>query len=130
VFSREELGGIFLSIPTAEVSVVKQSNLSVGYRVRLRVCIRARIDFLLAIERSLLQSQIHCTIKEKENKQRPRPILSITDKHSLELLLTLIPNKPSNINWEIFDEIFILYMWKRHLTQEGLDEILTLKGLL
>tara|TARA_B110000444_G_C18718504_1_gene537271 strand:- start:183 stop:575 length:393 start_codon:yes stop_codon:yes gene_type:complete len=130
VFSREELGGIFLSIPTAEVSVVKESNLSVGYRVRLRVCIRAKLEFLLAIQRSLLQHHIECTVKEKENKQRPRPILIITDKKCLERLLSLIPNKPSNVNWEIFDEIFVLYMWRSHLTQEGLDEILTLKEVL
>lgn len=130
MFSREELGGIFLSIPTAEVSVVKANNMSTGYRVRLRVCIRGKLDYLQAIQRSLLQSEIECVIKEKENKQRPKPILIISDKRSIEKVLSLVPNKPSNVNWEIFDEIFVLFMWQKHLTQEGLDEILELKGVL
>tara|TARA_R100000908_G_scaffold28313_2_gene12943 strand:- start:404 stop:796 length:393 start_codon:yes stop_codon:yes gene_type:complete len=130
VFSREELAGIFLSIPTAEVSVVKANNMSTGYRVRLRICIRGKLDYLQAIQRSLLQSQIECVIKEKENKQRAKPILIISDKKSMERVLALVPHKPSNVNWHIFDEIFVLYMWQRHLTQEGLDEILELKGVL
>lgn len=130
MFSREELAGIFLSIPTAEVSVVKANNMSTGYRVRLRVCIRGKLDYLQAIQRSLLQSEIECVIKEKENKQRPKPILIISDKRSIERVLSLVPNKPSNVNWEIFDEIFVLFMWQKHLTQEGLDEILELKGVL
>ena len=127
MFSREELAGIFLSIPTAEVSVVKANNMSTGYRVRLRICIRGKLDYLQAIQRSLLQSQIECVIKEKENKQRAKPILIISDKKSMERVLALVPHKPSNVNWHIFDEIFVLYMWQRHLTQEGLDEILELK---
>ncbi len=130
MFSREELAGIFLSIPTAEVSVVKANNMSTGYRVRLRICIRGKLDYLQAIQRSLLQSQIECVIKEKENKQRAKPILIISDKKSMERVLALVPHKPSNVNWHIFDEIFVLYMWQRHLTQEGLDEILELKGVL
>jgi len=130
VFSREELAGIFLSIPTAEVSVVKANNMATGYRVRLRICIRGKLEYLQAIQRSLLQSEIECVIKEKENKQRPKPILIISDKKSMERVLALVPHKPSNVNWHVFDEIFVLYMWQRHLTQEGLDEILELKGVL
>ena len=130
MFTREELSGIFLSIPTAEVSVVKANNLSTGYRVRLRICIRAKFSYLEGIQRSLLQYGIESVVKEKENKQRPRPILIISDKKSMERILALIPNKPSNVNWEIFDEIFVLYMWRKHLSQDGLDEILELKGIL
>jgi|TARA_R100001463_G_scaffold110177_1_gene164859 hypothetical protein len=130
VFSREELAGIFLSIPTAEVSVVKANNMATGYRVRLRICIRGKLAYLKAIQRSLLQCEIECVIKEKENKQRPKPILIISDKKSMERVLSLVPHKPSNVNWHVFDEIFVLYMWQRHLTQEGLDEILELKGVL
>ena len=130
MFSREELAGIFLSIPTAEVSVVKANNMATGYRVRLRICIRGKLEYLQAIQRSLLQSEIECVIKEKENKQRPKPILIISDKKSMERVLALVPHKPSNVNWHVFDEIFVLYMWQRHLTQEGLDEILELKGVL
>ena len=96
----------------------------------INICIRGKLDYLQAIQRSLLQSQIECVIKEKENKQRAKPILIISDKKSMERVLALVPHKPSNVNWHIFDEIFVLYMWQRHLTQEGLDEILELKGVL
>ena len=75
MFSKEQLEGIFLSIPTAEIIIAKESNISIGYRVRLRVCLRGRKDFLLGIQRSLLQYEIESKYKEKEHKGRPRPIM-------------------------------------------------------
>jgi hypothetical protein len=129
MFSKEQLEGIFLSIPTAEIIIAKESNISIGYRVRLRVCLRGRKDFLLGIQRSLLQYEIESKYKEKEHRGRPRPILIISGKNNLNHLMELIPSLPSNAQWEDFEDALVLCNNGEHLSHSGFNQILKMKGL-
>ena len=129
MFSKEQLEGIFLSIPTTEIIVAKENNISIGYRVRLRVCLRGKDDFLLGIQRTLLQYEIESKYKEKEHRGRPRPILIISGKTNLNKLMHFVPNSPSNAEWEDFEDALHICNNGEHLSQVGFDKILKMKGM-
>ena len=67
------------------------SKSKIGYRVRLRLNIRGSEDFLLAVNRSLLQYEVGSQYKAEEHKSRPRPILQIGGIINLYKLSLLIP---------------------------------------
>ena len=128
MFSKQQMEGILISIPTAEIIVAKEKNIQIGYRVRLRVCIRGKEQFLLAIQRTLLQYEIDTTYKKKEHKGRPRPILIVSGKSNLSKLMDIIPILPSNAEWENFEDALDICNSGQHLSQNGFDKILKMKG--
>tara|TARA_R110002020_G_scaffold125802_1_gene283226 strand:+ start:2186 stop:2584 length:399 start_codon:yes stop_codon:yes gene_type:complete len=132
MLSKGELRGILLSLPTAEINVSKDKNTTVGYRVRLRVTIRGNLNFLFAIRRSLLQHEIESKINPMESKNRPRPVLYITGISNLENLYEkfILHSKYSNVNWNTFAQVMWMVRQDKHLTQKGLDSILSIKDLI
>ena len=127
MLTREQLQGVLLSRPRAVINITKDSRYSTGYCIKPLVQFRGEMDFLLAIERTLLQYEITPKVKRTGDKL----ILSVSGKDNLYKLLRLVPNLPdANGQWETFRNIMTIINKGEHQTQAGLDFILKLKGLL
>lgn len=110
------------------MSRVKDYNL--GYKVRLRMNFRASEAFLLALGNTLDKKSIKYLYKEKEHRSRPRPILTVSGKVNIWKLCQLVPeNLPDSKNmWSDFKEILDIIDRGEHLTLEGFEKILIIKG--
>ena len=130
MYSKGQLQGILLSIAKPEVHVAKATKLQIGYRVRVRVNIRGASNFLLGVQRTLLQHGVESNYKEKEHKSRPRPILTIGGLTNIWKLCQLVPDDlpDAKDNWNEFEEIIEILDSGEHHTLEGLERILQLKG--
>jgi len=130
VYSKEFIQGAFLSHGNPEVSIVRNGT-EIGYRVRVRICLRGSQDFLLGIQRSLLQHEIDSKYKEKEHSARSKPILIVSRLSEVMKLINMLPlNLPSNADWDTLAKTSFMVMQKEHLTSDGLDKILKMKGVL
>jgi len=130
VYSKEFIQGAFLSHGNPEVSIVRNGT-EIGYRVRIRICLRGSKDFLLGMQRSLLQHEIDSKYKEEEHSARRKPILIVSKLSEVMKLINMLPlNLPSNADWDILAKTTFMVMQKEHLTQDGLDKILKMKGVL
>ena len=87
MYSRDFLQGVFLSHGNPEVSVVRNGT-QIGYRVRIRVCLRGTEEFLKAVQRSLLQHEIESKYRDEEHSARKKPILIVSSLS--EVMLSLI----------------------------------------
>ena len=130
MYSKEFIQGAFLSHGNPEVSVVRNGT-EIGYRVRNRICLRGSQDFLLGMQRSLLQHEIDSKYKEEEHSARRKPILIVSKLSEVMKLINMLPlNLPSNADWDTLAKTTFMVMQKEHLTQDGLDKILKMKGVL
>ena len=130
MFSKGQLQGIMLSSAIPEIIIAKEHSVILGYRVRLRICLRGNKEFLVGVQRSLLQHEIESKLKEKESKSRPRPILLITNMVNINRnCKELVPDLPTNSIWVTFKECVVMCTNGEHLTQKGLNRILKMKGL-
>lgn len=130
MYSKEFIQGAFLSHGNPEVSVVRNGT-EIGYRVRIRICLRGSQDFLLGMQRSLLQHEIDSKYKEEEHSARRKPILIVSKLSEVMKLINMLPlNLPSNADWDTLAKTTFMVMQKEHLTQDGLDKILKMKGVL
>ncbi len=122
--------GILISLPKPEVHISKDDRLRTGYKIRLRLNVRARAEFLKGLQRTLSQYNIETHYKEQEHKSRPLPILRISGIHNLLEIIKLYPENIPDAkgHFEPFSEIVTLVAEGGHLTQSGLDDILILKG--
>ena len=130
MYSKGQLQGILLSIAKPEVHVAKATKLQIGYRVRVRVNILGASNFLLGVQRTLLQHGVESNYKEKEHKSRPRPILTIGGLTNIWKLCQLVPDDlpDAKDNWNEFEEIIEILDSGEHHTLEGLERILQIKG--
>jgi len=130
MFNKGQLEGILLSLTKPEVHLSRTEDTSIGYRVRIRVNFRASKEFLYALGLALDKKGIKYNLKEKEHKSRPRPILSIGGLVNIWKLCELVPKDlPDSKNmWGDFRKIVQLIDEGQHLTLEGFDKILALKG--
>ena len=130
MYSKEFIQGAFLSHGNPEVSVVRNGT-EIGYRVRVRICLRGSEDFLLGIQRSLLQHEIDSKYKEEEHSARRKPILIVSKLSEVMKLINMLPlDLPSNADWDTLAKTTFMIMQKEHLTSDGLDKILKMKGVL
>ena len=131
MFSKDMLIGIILGLSKTDIHIDKNDKSQIGYRVRLRLNIRANADFLLAIQRSLLQHQIATTYKDSEHKSRPKPILRIGGIKNLFKICELVPeNLPdAKDEWVVFRQAVDIVANDRHLQLEGLERLFELKGV-
>ena len=130
MYSKEFIQGAFLSHGNPEVSVVRNGT-EIGYRVRIRICLRGSEEFLLGMQRSLLQHEIDSKYKEEEHSARRKPILIVSKLSEVMKLINMLPlNLPSNADWDTLAKTTFMVMQKEHLTQDGLDKILKMKGVL
>jgi hypothetical protein len=130
MFSKEQLQGILLTLPKTEVHIARTNQTNIGYRIRIRINMRGCEEFLLRVQRTLLQYNIDSTYKDREHGSRPKPILRISGKRNLlqysNIVSTDLPD--SKGNWIKIKEIIEIYCENQHSTLEGLERILFLKG--
>ena len=101
------------------------------------------MHLLTKVQRVFMQNGIYCTIKDVESKVRPRPILRIGRlEHIRNFQSTYLQNaldddnalyigdETSKESWIRFLTILAIVEGKKHLTADGLDEIMKLKGVL
>ena len=99
--------------------------------MRVRICLRGSEDFLLGIQRSLLQHEIDSKYKEEEHSARRKPILIVSKLSEVMKLINMLPlDLPSNADWDTLAKTTFMVLQKEHLTSEGLDKILKMKGVL
>ena len=116
MYGKDVLNGILISIGNPEVNIVNSSKSKLGYRVRLRVCIRGKDTFLWGINRSLLQHEIESNYKDKEHSGRPKPILVISGLDNLTKLVEMMDSKlVTNNDWETFNKSLRMIAEKEHL---------------
>lgn len=132
MFSRDTLTGIFLSLGNYEIMIEKDESLSLGYKTKLRISVRASESFLLALKRSLAQNEIKSKYIEKESKSRPRPILRIGGiRNIVYILQNFCKDLPSaRGNLVTFRKATRIVAESRHLRLDGLEELLKLKELI
>ena len=131
MYSKDMLAGILLGASKVDFNIERANDSQIGYRVKLKLIIRADLFFLIGIQRSLEQHQISSNLKEKESKTRPKPILKIGGIKNLYKITQLVPVLPdAKGEWEVFREVVKLLDENKHRTAEGLDRILQLKGVI
>ncbi len=131
MYSKDMLIGILLSAGKLDFNIERANDAQIGYRVRVKIILRADLSFLIGVKRSLEQHQISSNLKEKESKTRPKPILKIGGIKNLYKITELVPVLPdAKGEWEVFRELVELISENKHRTSSGLDRILELKGLI
>ena len=131
MYSKDMLTGIILSSFVLEIRVNKDKKLSIGYRTTVSLVARGNLEWLNAIERSLLQHGISSNLNNKESKNRPSPLLRISSISNLKKVKNLLKDLPSrNFKINQFNELVNLILNKKHLTLDGFDTILKLKGVI
>ena len=131
MYSKDMLIGILLTAGKLDFNIERASDSQIGYRVRVKIILRAEESFLRAVERTLLQHEITSSYKEKESKTRPKPILKIGGIKNLYKLTQLVPALPdAKGEWGVFRELVGLISENKHRTSSGLDRIFELKGVI
>jgi len=131
MYSKDMLTGIILSSFVLELRVNKDKKLAIGYRTTVSLVARGNLKWLNAIKRSLHQHGINSRVNAKESKNRPQPMLRISSINNLIKIKTLLKALPSkNFETSQFNEIVELLENKKHLTLDGFDTILKLKGVI
>jgi|TARA_R100000482_G_scaffold100411_1_gene43813 hypothetical protein len=131
MYSKDMLIGIMLTAGKLDFNIERASDSQIGYRVRVKIILRAEESFLRAVERTLLQHEITSSYKEKESKTRPKPILKIGGIKNLYKLTELVPVLPdAKGEWGTFRELVELISENKHRTSSGLDRIFELKGVI
>ena len=124
MFSKDMLVGILLT-SKVDLLIERSNEHSMGYRIRLKLILRAERDFLDGVKLSLAQHQITCSIKEKESKLRPKPILRIGGIKNLYKITELVPDLPdAKGEWGMLREVVDILNNNQHRTLEYLKESL------
>tara|TARA_R110000824_G_scaffold188089_1_gene369452 strand:+ start:67 stop:462 length:396 start_codon:yes stop_codon:yes gene_type:complete len=130
MLTREQLQGVLLSGPKATFTITYDERHTVGYAVRVGVYIRGKMDFLVAVQRSLFQQGIESKLKDVESKTRRGPILSIRGFLNCNKLCELVPNLPdAKGQWKDFITVVEICRSGKHQTQIGIDELFRIRGL-
>jgi hypothetical protein len=124
--------GILLSSGRFEIQIDADDKSKLGYCTKLKVSIRGGEDFLRAVQRSLVQHNITSHLKPQESKSRTRPILRISGIVNMNKIRNMIPlGLPDAKNeWQTFLKAIQITDGRKHLTLEGFDSLLKLKGLI
>ena len=119
----DKIQGILLSSARPELTIYRNEKKNLGYEVRARVFFRAdNSDFLWRLQEGLAEQLIIATFRESESKVRPKPVLWVSG----------VPrDEPDAKNiWPSFKAAIEIIYEGEHNTQDGLDRLLELKGLL
>ena len=133
MFTKDEMKGIMMFAQPV-IQTGKDEKLKVGYYVRVSVVVRGELLFLEALERTLLQYQISCDLKEKESKSRPKPILTIKGLERLTklcqefVLVDGVPILSAHGKWYNFIRVLEVMSKRGHRTDVGFMEIIAIVG--
>ena len=132
MLNREMVKGILLSSARPELTIYRNEKKNLGYEVRTRVFFRAdNYRFLWELRDELARLNIASQYREIESKVRPKPVLWVSGISNLVALCRLVPYSPDAKSvWDNFKEAISLIYEGKHNTQDGLDKLLRLKGLL
>jgi len=123
MYSKDMLIGIILSKGSYDIRLERNPNYKLGYNTRLQFRINGKKDFLLAIQRSFLQHEI----KSSVNSQG----LFIGNIKHISKIINLLPNLPDSQNkLSEFRNLVKIFENKQHLTLEGLEYIMKIKGVI
>lgn len=128
VYNKDMLIGILLcSRPALHIAVDERNN--IGYSVKLRLYLRGEKEFCEAVQRTLLQHGITSTYKKRESKIRPKPVLFIGGIKNHYIINSMVnPLLPSIKNkWKEYIKAYNIMANKKHLTLEGLEELIEIK---
>ena len=126
------LQGILLASARPELTIYRNEKKNLGYEVRARVFFRADSgEFLRVIEERLTLENVPSQFRLYESKVRPKPVLWVSGIVRLITLSRLVPDYPdAKSKWDYFKLALDIIYEGEHNTQEGLDKLLKLKGLL
>ena len=126
------LQGVLLASARPELTIYRNEKKNLGYEVRARVFFRADSSFFLqAIREALLSHDIDAQYRVSESKVRPKPVLWVSGITNLVVLSGLVPDLADAKNkWDYFKIALDTIYEGEHNTQDGLDKLLQLKGLL
>ena len=132
MLSREQLQGVLLSSARPELTIYRNEKKNLGYEVRTRVFFRAdSAGFLGYVQGALQEENITSQYRLTESKVRPKPVLWVSGIVNLITLSRLVPDYPDAKNrWDYFKLALETIYEGEHNTQEGLDKLLQLKGIL
>tara|TARA_R100000008_G_C3558379_1_gene154551 strand:- start:456 stop:866 length:411 start_codon:yes stop_codon:yes gene_type:complete len=131
MLTREQLQGVLIAVSKPVFAITKDSRYAVGYNVRLSVKISTTQDLATTIQRTLHQHGIVSQVGRSKNGHKQKGILTVTANGNLYKLLELIPmTLPTVGNWMVFKQALDIVNEGRHQTQEGLDKLFEIKGLI
>jgi len=116
--------------------IIKRPRTSLGYAVQAQFHIRHQsLEFLLWIQRELDQQEIGSKIRGHENWQRTKhytlEIGKRKDQYSLvDYLKRATPIELNFGKWPTYLEAVEIMRNREHLTQDGMDKLMILKGLI
>ena len=132
MLSKEMVQGILLSSARPELTIYRNEQKNLGYEVRTRVFFRAdNRQFLYALQEALAMLNVGAQYRDTESKVRPKPVLWVSGISNLVSLCRLVPDYPDAKKvWGGFSAAIGLIYDGVHNTQEGLDALLIIKGLI
>lgn len=133
MLNSDMIKGILLSLGKVDFHIERSDDSAIGYRTRLRLNVRAEsLDFIEELHRGLLRMGVESTVKDKEHSGRPKPILRIGGIKNLYILTEAISDElPDAKNeWARFRQAVDIVANRNHLTEEGMQELFRIKGVL
>ena len=126
------LQGILLSSSRPELTIYRNEKKNLGYEIRARVFFRADSSgYLQYVQAALEEENITAQYRLSESKVRPKPVLWVSGIVNLVTLSRLVPDYPdAKSQWDYFKLGLDIIYEGEHNTQEGLDKLLELKGLI
>ena len=122
MFPKQVLIGIVIAKAVPVIKIKRSETNKIGYTILPSIIIRSNIIFLKEIKLSLSQHQIESKFYNDE--------LIITSS-SMRTLINLIPEHyPTNKEWKEFRTIVSMMQRKEHLTLDGLETIMKMRGIL
>ena len=128
--------GALLAKGRPQFELVRDDRYDSGYSVRFRMGLsHASLDFLEALERELMQQSISCTIRKTRHPNKSYSLNILKRKDLVRLAEWMRETKGAAIwlkvgKWQLFLEAIDIYKNGEHLTQEGLDKLMKMKGLI
>lgn len=128
--------GTLLSRGRPKWLIIKRPRTSLGYAVQTQFQIRHQsLEFLLCIQRELDQKEIGSKIIGHQEWQRTKHYtLNIgkrKDQYSLvDYLVRVSPIELNFGRWPTYLEAIEIIRNREHLTQDGMDKLMILKGLI
>jgi len=133
MYNKDILKGIFLAKAKGHISIVRNEDILIGYRVKLTINVRGKEKFLEAIRRTLLQYGIESKVKLKQSASRPTPILTISGIKNIALVMhhdIWCDELRKNMDDDSFSKAVRIVAESRHLRLEGLEELFKIKELM
>tara|TARA_R100000406_G_scaffold72144_4_gene52478 strand:+ start:1759 stop:2136 length:378 start_codon:yes stop_codon:yes gene_type:complete len=125
MYSKDMLIGIFLSHAGYYLIIEKRDLYKLGYSSKLKIRIGGKEEFLQAVCRSLLQHGVDSVIYPSVSH------LEITSFGSICKVMELLPDVPdSKDKLKLFRELVRMFKNKEHLTLEGLEMLMEIKGVI